>query len=155
MRHGEKMAAIDEQIKVKEEHVRKIELDLEKVRGELNGLYMAKNLISGKTVQSDKPIRKRTPIKALALQILEDCGRDGADANKIVDIADKQHGIALKRGSVSSLLSRLAHDGVLHYDQDKYRLKEFAANDTEETPSNDEKAAFDPLVSLRASGVLQ
>jgi hypothetical protein len=63
-------------------------------------------------------------VKTTVLDLLEEVGRRGVNAATAVDLA-KAKGIALERGSVSSLLSRLKTDGIVAYDGSVYRLKKF------------------------------
>lgn len=54
-----------------------------------------------------------------------DVGTRGLNAQTAVDLAN-QRGVTLDRASVSSLLSRLKKDDVVVFDNEVYRLKEFA-----------------------------
>ena len=72
---------------------------------------------------SGAPVNKRAPrtnIKGTVLKLIEEVGAEGLNAKKACELA-KLRGIALNPKSVSSLLSRLAADGVLWYDQTTYR----------------------------------
>ena len=142
------MAALEEQIKSVEADIQDLKMKLSAKEGELRGLQIAQSAISGKAISNSgrSTEKQRTPIKGIALQILEDCGPLGADASKIVTIAEREHSVSLKRASVSSLLSRLTSDGVLDYDQVTYRLKKYAENKPDNT---------DGIVHFRTSGAMQ
>ncbi|WP_281840714.1 hypothetical protein [Sinisalibacter aestuarii] len=68
---------------------------------------------------------RKGSVKQTVIDLLTEVGSKGLNANSALDLA-KGKGIELERGSVSSLLSRLKHDGVVVYDDDVYRLTEFA-----------------------------
>ena len=102
--------------------------EMDALRHKIEGIEMAISLIGG---QSD-PVstlraggKKRSNVKALLLGLLNEAGTSGLNASSAVERADRK-GVALDRGSVSSILSRLKADGVALYDGENYRLKEFA-----------------------------
>jgi hypothetical protein len=64
----------------------------------------------------------RSNVKQTILDLLEQAGDEGLNAASAVEKAAKA-GVALERGSVSSLLSRLKNEGVVTYDGSVYRLK--------------------------------
>jgi len=66
----------------------------------------------------------RTNIKGIVLDLLSEVGIDGLNAKKACEMA-RLRGIDLNPKSVSSLLSRLAADNVLWYDQTTYREAKF------------------------------
>lgn len=68
-----------------------------------------------------KPRAQRSNVKQTVLELLEKAGDAGTNAALAVDAAAKA-GIALERGTVSSLLSRLKNEGVVTYDGSVYRL---------------------------------
>ena len=63
-------------------------------------------------------------IKVLLLELAQEAKAEGLNANIAVVMASKR-GIALKRGTAASNLSRLKNDGVLVHDGRRYRLPEF------------------------------
>lgn len=68
---------------------------------------------------------KKGSVKQAVIDLLTEVGARGLNANSALELAQNK-GIELERGSVSSLLSRLKHDGIVVYDDDVYRLAEFA-----------------------------
>ena len=63
----------------------------------------------------------RANVKQTVLQLLEQAAADGLNAATAVERAAKA-GVAIERGTVSSLLSRLKNEGVVVYDGTVYRL---------------------------------
>lgn len=103
---------------------------------------------TGVEVPTETPVRTRAPrshVKNTVLNLLKEVGASGLNAAIAVDAAAKK-GTKLERGSVSSLLSRLKEDGVVTYDGDRYKLKEFEAPNR---PSEDRGGAS--IFSIPAS----
>lgn len=63
----------------------------------------------------------RSNVKQTILDLLEAAGEAGLNATSAVETAARA-GTTLERGTVSSLLSRLKHEGVVIYDGSVYRL---------------------------------
>lgn len=63
----------------------------------------------------------RRNVKQTLLDLLTKAGEAGLNAALAVETAAKE-GLTLERGTVSSLLSRLKHEGVVTYDGSLYRL---------------------------------
>ena len=76
--------------------------------------------------------RRGLLVKQRILDYLTDAGERGANATTIVALSERQ-GSPLERATVSSLLSRLKHNGVVTYDGRVYRIvakQVAAANNT-------------------------
>lgn len=69
----------------------------------------------------------RSNVKQTVLALLDAAGADGVNAATAVERAAKD-GMALERGTVSSLLSRLKSEGAVWYDGSVYRLMKFKAD---------------------------
>lgn len=97
------------------------------------------------------PLRPKAPranIKGLVLSLLEEVGMDGLNAKKACDMA-KLRGVDLNSKSVSSLLSRLASDGVLWYDQTTYREAKYKPEKREPTmPQGLPSATVRPIKTI-------
>jgi len=96
----------------------------EALENQIAGLELAISLIDDDTVVRAKS-GKRIATKGIVLDLLRDVGTRGLNAQTAVDLAN-QRGVTLDRASVSSLLSRLKKDDVVVFDNEVYRLKEFA-----------------------------
>lgn len=96
----------------------------EALENQIAGLELAISLIDDDAGIKQKP-GKRVATKGVVLDLLRDVGTRGLNAQNAVDLAN-QRGITLDRASVSSLLSRLKKDDVVVFDNEVYRLKEFA-----------------------------
>ena len=94
--------------------------------------------------------RPRANVKQTVLDLLERVGTAGLNASVAVEMA-KQDGTRLERGSVSSILSRLKSDGVVHYDNTVYRLPKFVPENKKTVPG----APGAVIKALRSSGVQQ
>lgn len=93
---------------------------------EIKGIERAIALVGADEKASVSGSRGRKPqIKTIVLDLLKDVGTTGLDATSAVALANTK-GVTLDRGSVSSLLSRMKKDEIIHYDGTRYRLKEFA-----------------------------
>ena len=68
-----------------------------------------------------KPRAPRSNVKQAVLDLLAKFADTGLNAAMAVAEA-KQDGVALDRGSVSSLLSRMKNEGVVSYENNVYRL---------------------------------
>lgn len=113
-----------------EEHtkkVRSLEVELASARAVLAALTSALARAEDKT---DPTVKKRAPrssVKTTVLALLEQVGENGLNAGMVVEMA-RNHQIELDRGSVSSLLSRLKHDGAVTHEGDRYRLSKFSTS---------------------------
>ena len=96
----------------------------EAARYKLDGLNLAIGLI--KKGESEEPgaLKEASNIKVLLLDLAREVKGEGLNANIAVELALKR-GIALKRGTAASNLSRLKTDQALTHDGDRYRLPEF------------------------------
>ncbi len=97
-----------------------------RIDGKIEGLREALRLQSGGASHvTDSGRARRGALKDMVLQVAQEVGRNGMTADECVELA-KRKGVALKLGSVSSLLSRLKQDDVIFFDGERYRLKQFA-----------------------------
>jgi len=98
----------------------------EAARNKLEGLELAIELMEkGERQDGEAPEPKAaTNIKTLLLDLAREVKAEGLNANIAVKLAAKR-GIALKRGTAASNLSRLKTDNALVHDGERYRLPEF------------------------------
>jgi len=100
--------------------------EIEALRNKVAGLEMAIALFDEDTVPPAAPqSRRRTGMKDTVLDLLNEAGTTGLNGAIAVEIAQRR-GIHLDRQSVSSLLSRLKTDGAVVYEDQRYKLKQFA-----------------------------
>ncbi len=101
----------------------------EAVSNKIAGLELAISIIQkgdGGADEADAEAAKpATNVKTLLLDLAREAKAGGLNANISVKKA-AERGIALKRGTAASNLSRLKTDGALVYDGNRYRLPEFA-----------------------------
>lgn len=101
--------------------------EIEALRNKVAGIEMAMALLesdSSKNANSPQVTTRRGGTKGIVLDLLREVGTTGLNAATAVQIAERR-GTRIDRGTVSSLLSRLKRDGIVAYDGDKYRLREF------------------------------
>jgi hypothetical protein len=79
------------------------------------------------------PRKKRSGIKDTVLDLLNEAGTTGTNGALAVETAERR-GVHLDRQSVSSLLSRLKADGITVYEDQRYKLKQFAGSASSELP---------------------
>lgn len=107
------------QMKVLEDKLDFVRREIDKLRAQETLLLEMMDEASGETkVKIRAP---RANVKQTIIKLLEEVGDTGLNATTAVEMAEAK-GIALNRGSVSSLLSRLANDKVVTYDGTVYRL---------------------------------
>jgi hypothetical protein len=98
------------------------------MKGRIEGIERAIALLqhfdNAESGEADSTKSGRGEAKALLIDLLREVGSSGLNATMAEDIA-KRRGKVLKRGTAASNLSRLKQDGIVLYDQDRYRLKEF------------------------------
>lgn len=133
-------------------HVKQLQMKLAELDAQLAEINVKRSIILEMIEdESPTPKKERAPranVKSLVLGMLSDVGPKGLNAAIVVDAA-KDGGRLVERGSVSSLLSRLKHDGTVTYDEDgRYRLTS-APRPTKPTLSG---GSVSPL---RTSGVFQ
>jgi hypothetical protein len=101
----------------------------EALSNKIAGLDLAIALVQkGGGEQADDEAAEPKPasnVKVLLVDLARAAKAEGLNANIAVKMAAK-HGIALKRGTAASNLSRLKTDGVLIHDGLRYKLPEFA-----------------------------
>ncbi len=97
----------------------------EAIENQILGIEKAISLIGLEEGADSPPRKSRSSNKAIVLDLLREVGTTGLNAATAVAMANIR-GITLGRNSVSSMLSRLKRDGVVVYDGEKYRLREFA-----------------------------
>jgi hypothetical protein len=105
----------------------KLLAEMEALKNKIAGLELAMSLLSDDTgtLGGNDASPKRGNVKGSVLDLLREAGTTGLNAATAVETA-KRRGIDLDRGTVSSLLSRFKRDGMVVYDNDRYKLKEFA-----------------------------
>lgn len=125
---GSEMASVKENMKALVEQRDRLLTELEALKNKIAGLDMAIAILQQNgPVATGEPARvsRRSGVKGYVLDLLKERGSAGLNAQLAVEIAGRR-GVLMDRGSVSSLLSRLKQEDVLHYDGSLYRLKEFA-----------------------------
>ena len=127
-------------------HVQRKLAELDLQLAEIN----AKRSILLEMLEEENPTPKkirsrRGNAKEHVIDYLTKVEASGLNATIVVEMAEKD-GISLERSSVSSLLSRLKHDGTVTYDEDgKYRLTNFPRVTKPTLPGS--------VTPLRTSGV--
>jgi hypothetical protein len=114
---SKQMRVVEDEIARKKEQLRKLQIEiaaLEEVLARATGVK--------------KPRAPRSDVKREVLRLLEEVGDRGLVAASAVEMAEKR-GVRLERGTVSSLLSRLKHDGFVVYDGTSYRLPSSGAGE--------------------------
>ncbi len=100
-----------------------------RIDGRIEGLREALQLQPGApAVVIQAEVQKRTrrgDLKETVLSLAGEVADNGMTVEECVALA-KRRGVDLKIASVSSLLSRLKYDGILFFDGQRYRLKQFA-----------------------------
>jgi hypothetical protein len=126
MARGQTMKAIEEAI-IRLEGERAAFLS--RIDGRIEGLREALRLHGGESqFVADPLVRRRARrgnLKETVLGLAGEVEDRGLTAEGCVAMA-KGKGIDLVQGSVSSLLSRLKNDGVMFFDGQVYRLKQYA-----------------------------
>lgn len=125
-----------------------IDRQIEELKNKREGVEMSIRTLEGG--DAEKPARTRAPrsnVKTAVLDLLAQVKANGLNAAMVVKMAKDQRNEDLERGSVSSLLSRLKHEGTVVYNGKVYRLKEYASDDPEPKDK-----PFASIHSLRASG---
>jgi hypothetical protein len=99
---------------------------MEALRHRIGGLELAISVLEkDDDDEASKPQRgARGKTKELILSLLQEVGTTGLNATTAVELA-KRRNMELARGTAASTLSRLKNDGVVLYEDDRYRLKEF------------------------------
>ena len=122
------MASAKDGMKALVDQRARLMVELEALRNKIAGLDMAISILQkGAPVPKEgmTTVSRRTGVKGFVLDLLRERGADGLNAAVAVEIASRR-GVLMDRGSVSSLLSRLKQDEVVTYDDNMYRLREFA-----------------------------
>jgi hypothetical protein len=108
-----------------EDEVGRLYEQAEAARYKLDGLNLAIGLIRKDEATADAHrLREASNIKNLLLDLAREAKAEGLNANIAVELAAKR-GVALKRGTAASNLSRLKTDKALVHDGQRYRLPEF------------------------------
>lgn len=128
------MATGKAKMKVLEEQRDALLAEMEALKNKIAGLEMAMALLNdhGNPAGNSASGSTRVNVKGTILDLLRQAGTTGLNAQSAVDIAQAR-GITLDKGSVSSLLSRFKREGLVVYDGEKYKLKQFA-HATERAP---------------------
>jgi hypothetical protein len=131
-------------VKQIEERLDKIRRDIELLRAQEELLVDMIREAEGRPPELLSRARAaRSTVKKTVLDLLSKVKENGINATMAVAMAEDEYGVRLERGTVSSLLSRLKHEGVVTYVNEMYRLKEHSL--VEAKPA----ASIHPL---RASG---
>jgi len=108
----------------------RLKSEIDELRARLDEIENLIRIMSGEpsheTVVVQKVRSRRGDLKEIVLSLYEEAGEIGLSTAECISAARDRRGVALQPASVSSLLSRLKADGVLMYDGDRYRLKQFA-----------------------------
>ncbi len=96
--------------------------EIEAIKNKVWGLEMAISLLESPADR--EPSRSGASVKGVLLDLLNECGTTGLNAISAVEMANRR-GVTLKQASVSATLSRFKADGIVDYDGDRYRLKEY------------------------------
>lgn len=75
---------------------------------------------------SERKRARRGDLKETVLEMAEKVSEHGMTPEECVALAKAEKGRDLVPASVSSTLSRLKNDGVMFFDGQKYRLKQYA-----------------------------
>lgn len=103
--------------------------DIEALRNKVVGIEMAMALIDNGPMEAASPARQiRLGTKSFILDLLTEVGTTGLNAVTALEIGQRR-GVHLERQSVSSMLSRLKTDGLLVYEDHRYKLAKFASED--------------------------
>lgn len=113
--------AKDQTMKLLLSQIEEKEAEIKILTAQVAALRQVFDAASGSPARARAP---RTNIKGLVLDLLREVGDQGLNAKKACEMA-MLRGVDLNPKSVSSLLSRLAADGVLWYDQTTYREAKF------------------------------
>jgi hypothetical protein len=123
MVRGQMMKAI-------EEAIARLEAERARIDGKIEGLREAIRLQAGGgnniPEASERKRARRGNLKESVLDLAKTVGDRGLTADECVTMARETKGIELVPASVSSLLSRLKNDGVVFFDGERYRLKQYA-----------------------------
>ena len=116
------------------QHRDQLLVEIEALRNKVSGIEMAIALFDDDHAAPAPSLRrKHTGTKGTLLDLLNEVGTTGLNGAIAIEIAERR-GIHLDRQSVSSLLSRLKNDGVVVYENQRYRLKQFAGTGSSELP---------------------
>lgn len=106
----------------------KLRMEMEALRARLDEVETLIRLVGGEVTKEPATDQRprRGDLKEIVLSLMSEAGEAGLSSAECVTAAQAKRGVVLQPASVSSLLSRLKADGVLAYDGERYRLKEFA-----------------------------
>ena len=96
-----------------------------KIEGLREALQLNGGVIPNPQPTEDRSRARRGNLKETVLLLAQEVAERGMSSDECIRLA-KAKGVDLVPGSVSSLLSRLKNDGVMFFDGQKYRLKEYA-----------------------------
>lgn len=123
---GRKMASKKADMQKLQEQRSALLREIEALRNKVAGLEMAMQLLDDDAPKQGEKTSRKSGVKNVLLDLLEDVGTTGLNAATAVQLAANRN-IVLDRGTVSSLLSRFKRDGVVEYDGERYRLKKYAS----------------------------
>lgn len=125
MPRGKNVSDLQARLDIVQREIDRIGRELEKARA--NEALLLDMIRERRGEPVPAATRNREPrfnVKRTVLELLGSAGEDGLNAAMAVEVAAKQ-GKPLERGSVSSVLSRLSKDNVVHYDGKVYRLAQW------------------------------
>lgn len=101
--------------------------EMEALRNKISGLDIAVALLNSGwvTPDGDEAYAGKVNTTETIMGLLQKSGGTGLNAQTAVALAAGE-GLSLNKGSVSSLLSRLKRDGIVIYENARYKLKEYA-----------------------------
>jgi hypothetical protein len=111
-----------QQLLAERDHLR---FEMEALRNKIEGLEIAINVVSGGRPEQALPTGRRPHVSEVIMNLLRDSGETGLKPRTAIDLAARA-GISLNRGSVYTLLNRMARTGVIVHEGSRYKLNEFA-----------------------------
>lgn len=118
--------------------------EIEALKNKVAGLELALSLLGNdtRTEAAERPDRSRGGLKQILTDLLREAGTTGLNAAGAVEVAERR-GMHIDKQSVSSTLSRMKGEGLVHYNGERYRLTQFVRLDTPPFPGE--------VVSLRSA----
>ena len=95
--------------------------EIDALRNKVAGIDLALELISAAPPRVAPSSRSKVRVTPLILDLLGAAGAEGLSARNLVERA-AERGLALKRGSVNTLLNRMTKSGTTLREQGRYRL---------------------------------
>jgi hypothetical protein len=99
--------------------------EVEALKNKIAGLDMAIGLIGETPVQQEiAPSQRKIHVSETIVSLLREAGETGLKPKAAIALA-AERGISLNRGSVYSLLNRMARNGTVVHEDTGYKLTEF------------------------------